>query len=121
MKNDFWKDDELEEPRTIVSSFIYGIGVILLLVVILGGIIFGYKMFAVNANREIFKHSTAYIEAAADFLAKSYWEYNQADTEQDKVAIMDYVIKRYPNLDFDEIENYDLENFYRQCLRGGGQ
>lgn len=121
MRNDFWEDDELKGAKTIVSSFIYGIGVILLLVVIFGGIAFGYKMFAVEANHEIFKNSTAYTEATAEFLAKSYREYNKAETEDEKAAIMDYVVKRYPNLDLDKIENYDLENFYRQCLRGGGQ
>ncbi len=93
--------------------------IVLLSVVIFGAIGFGYKRFAVDANREIFKHSTAYTETAANFLAKEYREYNQAETDVEKSAIMEYVIDRYPNLDLGDIENSDLKSFYRQCLNGG--
>lgn len=118
MNNDFW-DEGKEITKNIAFGVTRGILVVILLVILFGGIAFGYKMFAVEANHEIFKNSTAYTEAAAEFLAKSYREYNQAKAEDEKAAIMDYVVKRYPNLDLDKIENYDLENFYRQCLRGG--
>lgn len=93
--------------------------IVVVLVIIFGTIRFGYKRFAVDANREIFKHSTAYTETAANFLAKEYREYNQAETDVEKSAIMEYVIDRYPNLDLEDIENGDLKSFYRQCLRGG--
>lgn len=93
--------------------------IIVLLVVVIGGIGFGYKRFAVDANREIFKHSTAYTETAANFLAKEYREYNQAETDVEKSAIMEYVADRYPNLDLKDIENSDLKSFYRKCLQGG--
>ncbi len=93
--------------------------IVVLSVIIFGAIGFGYKKIAVDANREIFKHSTAYTETAANFLAKEYREYNQAETDVEKSAIMEYVIDRYPNLDLEDIENSDLKSFYRQCLRGG--
>ena len=96
-----------------------GVLLVVLLVVIFGAIGFGYKRIAVDANREIFKHSTTYTETVATFLAKEYREYNQAETEAEKTAIMEYVVDRYPNLDLEDIDNSDLKSFYRQCLRGG--
>lgn len=69
-----------------------------------------------NAEREVFKDSVAYTEQAASFLAKSYKEYNDAETEQDKGAIMEYVVLRYPNLDTDSIDNSTLRQFYIKCL-----
>lgn len=69
-----------------------------------------------NAEREVFKDSVAYTEQAASFLAKSYKEYNDADSEQDKDAVMEYVVLRYPNLDTDSIDNSTLRQFYIKCL-----
>lgn len=69
-----------------------------------------------NAEREVFKDSVAYTEQAASFLAKSYKEYNDAETEQDKDTVMEYVILRYPNLDTDSIDNSTLRQFYIKCL-----
>lgn len=69
-----------------------------------------------NAEREVFKNSVAYTEQAASFLAKSYKEYNDAESEQDKDTVMEYVIMRYPNLDTDSIDNDTLRQFYKKCL-----
>ena len=69
-----------------------------------------------NAKREVFKNSTAYTEEAAQFLAKSYKEYNDAETDADKNTIMEYVVMRYPNLDTDSIDNSTLRQFYIKCL-----
>ena len=69
-----------------------------------------------NAEREVFKESVAYTEQAASFLAKSYKEYNDAETKADKKTIMEYVIMRYPNLDTDSIDNDKLKQFYIKCL-----
>lgn len=69
-----------------------------------------------NAEREVFKDSVAYTEQAASFLAKSYKEYNDADSEQDKDAVMEYIVLRYPNLDTDSIDNSTLRQFYIKCL-----
>ena len=69
-----------------------------------------------NAEREVFKESIAYTEAAASFLAKEYKEYNDAETSEDKKTIMQYVIMRYPNLDTDSIDNDELRRFYNKCL-----
>lgn len=113
-------DREFKEGDYVFRKvFNRGVIIIVLLVIIFGAIGFGYKKFAVDANREIFKHSTTYTETAAQFLAKEYQEYNKADNDADRNTIMQYVADRYPNLDTDEIENRDLRNFYNQCLRGG--
>ena len=69
-----------------------------------------------NAEREVFKSTVAYTEQASSFLAKSYKEYNDAKTDADKKAIMEYVIMRYPNLDTDFIDNSTLKQFYIKCL-----
>lgn len=69
-----------------------------------------------EADREIFKQTTAYSEAAASFLADSYKQYNDAETDADKNTIMEYVVMRYPNLDTDSIDNSKLRQFYNQCL-----
>ena len=69
-----------------------------------------------NAEREVFKETVAYTEQAASFLAKSYKEYNDAETEADKNTIMEYVVMRYPNLNTDSIENSTLRQFYIKCL-----
>ena len=69
-----------------------------------------------EAEREVFKQTTAYSEAAASFLADSYQQYNKAETDADKNTIAAYVIMRYPNLDTDSIDNKTLRQFYSQCL-----
>ena len=69
-----------------------------------------------EAEREVFKETTTYNEAAVSFLADSYKEYNNAETDEDKAAIMSYVIMRYPNLDVDNIDNKTLKQFYKDCL-----
>lgn len=69
-----------------------------------------------EAEREVFKQTTAYSEAATSFLADSYKQYNDAETDADKNTIMDYVVMRYPNLDTDSIDNSKLRQFYNQCL-----
>lgn len=82
----------------------------------IGGIV--YKKVSTDAHREIFKSSVTYTESVASFLAKSYREYNLAEDDVSKKAIMNYVVQRYPNLDTNDIDNADLRNFYRNCLRG---
>lgn len=69
-----------------------------------------------EANREVFKQTTTYSEAAASFLADSYKQYNDAETDADRNTIMEYVVMRYPNLDTDSIDNSKLRQFYNQCL-----
>ena len=95
------------------------IGIVIL--VILGGIGgVGYTLtigkWQKNAEREVFKDSVAYTEQAASFLAKSYKEYSDAETDADKKTIMEYVIMRYPNLDTDSIDNSTLRQLYIKCL-----
>lgn len=69
-----------------------------------------------EAEREVFKETTTYNEAAASFLADSYKQYNEAETDSEKNTIMEYVIMRYPNLDYNNIENRTLRQFYKDCL-----
>lgn len=122
LDNEFKKDidREFKEGDYIAKkSLTRGALLVVILVIFFGAIGFGYKKIAVDANREIFKHSVAYTETAANFLAKEYREYNQAETDVERTAIMQYVANRYPNLDTDEIENSDLRSFYKKCLYGG--
>ncbi len=98
--------------------FVRVVIIVLLLIVIIGGISFGYKKLYVDANREIFKHSVTYTETAAQFLSKEYREYNSAESDADRNAIMQYVAERYPNLNANEIENLELRSFYNKCLKG---
>lgn len=69
-----------------------------------------------EAEREVFKQTTTYSEAVAFFLADSYKQYNDAESDADKNTIMKYVIMRYPNLDTDSIDNKTLRQFYNECL-----
>lgn len=114
-------DNELREAtyatRKIGTKIIAGIAILAVLGGI-GGV--GYTLtigeWQKNAEREVFKSTVAYTEQAASFLAKSYKEYNEADTDADKNAIVEYVIMRYPNLDTDSIDNSTLKQFYIKCL-----
>ena len=93
---------------------------ILVLVILcgIGGV--GYTLtigrWQKNAEREVFKEGVAYTEQTASFLAKSYKEYNDAESDTEKNTIMEYVIMRYPNLDTDSIDNSTLKQFYIKCL-----
>lgn len=69
-----------------------------------------------EAEREVFKEGVAYTEQAGSFLAKSYKEYKDAESDADKKTVMEYVIMRYPNLDLDSIDNDTLKQFYMKCL-----
>lgn len=94
--------------------------IVVLIIAIIGTVGgFAVKKWHAERDREIFKESTTYNEAAAAFLADCYKEYNSAETTAEKNAIMQYVIMRYPNLDLNAIENASLRQFYNKCLLGG--
>ena len=95
---------------------------LLVVVIVVGGTYTAIKWdmivdkWQTEADREVFKQTTTYSEAAASFLADSYKQYNDAETDADKNTIMEYVVMRYPNLDTDSIDNSKLRQFYNQCL-----
>lgn len=100
------------------------IGIRILVVVLIIGLLSTmgnvlYKEWKTDKDRDVFKNSETYTESAASFLADSYREYNEAETDAEKNAIMQYVIMRYPNLDMDNIDNMTLRQFYNKCLIGG--
>ena len=124
MVNDFNKkefNNDLKNADYITRKIGIRILVIIVLLTIVGGaggVIYTKTIGKAqkNAEREVFKESVAYTEQAASFLAKSYKEYNDAETKADKKTIMEYVIMRYPNLDTDSIDNDKLKQFYIKCL-----
>lgn len=69
-----------------------------------------------DANREVYKETTQYNESAAQFLADSWKQYNDAETDEEKDMIMEYVTMRYPNLDISNIDNKTLRKFYNDCI-----
>lgn len=95
---------------------------LLAVVIVVGGTYTAIKWdmivdkWQIAADREVFKQTTTYSEAAASFLADSYKQYNDAETDADKNTIMEYVVMRYPNLDTNSIDNNKLRQFYNQCL-----
>ncbi|WP_217959299.1 hypothetical protein [Acutalibacter muris] len=95
---------------------------LLVVVIVVGGTYTAIKWdmivdkWQTEADREVFKQTTTYSEAAASFLADSYKQYNDAETDADRNTIMEYVVMRYPNLDTDSIDNSKLRQFYNQCL-----
>lgn len=114
-------DTEVREGTYVFRKIAARVIVFIIAVVAIGG--FGGVIYTStigkaqkNAEREVFKESVAYTEAAASFLAKEYKEYNDAETSEDKKTIMQYVIMRYPNLDIDSIGNDELRRFYNKCL-----
>ena len=74
------------------------------------------RIWEKDADREVFKESTTYNEAAASFLADAYRDYNKAETDKDRETIMQYVVMRYPNLNYNNIDNQTLRDFYRTCI-----
>ena len=124
MINDFNKNEfnnDLKNTDYVTRKIGIRILVIIVLLTIVGGaggVIYTKTIGKAqkNAEREVFKESVAYTEQAASFLAKSYKEYNDAETKADKKTIMEYVIMRYPNLDADSIDNDKLKQFYIKCL-----
>lgn len=95
---------------------------LLVVVIVVGGTYTAIKWdmivdkWQTEADREVFKQTTTYSEAVASFLADSYKQYNDAETDADRNTIMKYVVMRYPNLDTDSIDNSKLRQFYNQCL-----
>ena len=122
------KDDFKKEFDECYSDGMYatrklGVTVIVIVLVLtllggISGVIFTMTIgkARVDAEREVFKSSVAYTEQAASFLAKSYKEYKDSESDSDKKAVMEYVVMRYPNLDVDTIDNEVLKNFYIKCL-----
>ena len=114
-------DNELREATYVTRKIGAKILIAIVILVILGGV--GGVVYTrtigkaqKNVEREVFKSTVAYTEQAASFLAKSYKEYNDAETDTDKKTIMEYVIMRYPNLDTESIDNSTLKQFYIKCL-----
>lgn len=94
--------------RTIIVIIIFGV------LFVVGGM--QYKKYKTEKEREIFKQSTSYNESAASFIADTYVQYNDAESEEEQLAIMEYVRMRYPNLDATHIENATLRQFYNKCI-----
>ena len=114
-------NDQIRKGSYITTHVLCRVAVSLIIAIVLIGLIsVGYTLtihkMQKNADREVFKSSIAYTEESAQFLAKSYKEYNEADKDDEKKAIMEYVSMRYPNLDIDSIENEKLKNFYLKCI-----
>lgn len=113
-------DSNFKEIDYVSKKLGFRIFIIALIISIIGAVGgYGYKKWAVEKDRDIFKSSVTYTESAAAFLADRYQEYSKAETPAEKTAIMQYVIMRYPNLDTDEIDNSVLRQFYNKCLIGG--
>lgn len=104
--------------KETVRNVIIGL---LAIVIIVGGTYTAIQWDAIvgkweiEAEREVFKQTTTYSEAAASFLADSYKQYNDAETDADKNTIMEYVVMRYPNLDTDSIDNDTLSGLSGGC------
>lgn len=114
-------DKEIREGSYVAGQIGKRALIVVLAFIVLGGIGgVGYTLtigkWQKNAEREVFKESVAYTEQAASFLAKSYKEYNETESDAEKKTIMEYVILRYPNLDTDSIDNSTLRQFYIKCL-----
>lgn len=123
-EKDFKEEFNREFNNGVYATRKTGVAVLIaaLVIILLGGIAgIGYTLTIgraqKNAEREVFKENVAYTEQAASFLAKSYKEYNEAESDADKDTIMEYVIMRYPNLDTDSIDNDTLKQFYIKCLQ----
>ena len=113
----------MSKVKTILLSVVATIAIILgisLLVMYFGefGVFYTktVEKHQTNAEREVFKESLPYTEQAAQFLAKSYREYNKAKDKDEKASIKEYVAMKYPNLDIDAIDNMKLRSFYNSCI-----
>lgn len=103
--------------RSILTRIVIGIGAIALVAgVFKVGYTYTIGKQQTNAEREVFKNTIAYTEQTAQNLAKYYKEYNEAETEEDKKAIQEYVVITYPNINTETIDNQTLRQFYVSCL-----
>ena len=113
--------NEINEEFSIIDYVGRRIMMRTVIVIVIFGVLFGvggmrYKKYKTEKEREIFKQSTSYNESAASFIADAYVQYNDAESEEDQLAIMEYVRMRYPNLDITHIENATLRQFYNKCI-----
>lgn len=112
---------EINEEFSILDYISHKIMVRAIFVIVIFGVLFGfgamqYKKYKTEKERDIFKQSTSYNESAASFIADAYVQYNNAESEEDRLAIMKYVRMRYPNLNASYIENATLRQFYNKCI-----
>ena len=112
---------EINEEFSILDYISHKIMVRAIFVFVIFSVLFGfgamqYKKYKTEKERDIFKQSTSYNESAASFIADAYVQYNDAESEEDQLAIMEYVRMRYPNLDATHIENATLRQFYNKCI-----
>ena len=112
---------EINEEFSILDYISHKIMVRVIFVIVIFSVLFGfgamqYKKYKTERERDIFKQSTSYNESAASFIADAYVQYNDAESEEDQLAIMKYVRMRYPNLNASHIENATLRQFYNKCI-----
>ncbi|MCR5185663.1 MAG: hypothetical protein K6D97_00910 [Clostridia bacterium] len=113
-------DENLKEMDYVGGKMLWRIVIIIVIFSALSGVIWVVsKRTSVEVERKTFKESTAYNEGAAQFLTKSYREYNQTDDPAEKQAVCEYVALRYPNLNTEHIEDKTLRDFYILCISGG--
>lgn len=94
------------------------IGGIILMIALIWGLGFlrlGYfKTFAPkteNVRREVFEETQSYVQGKVQDLAKSYEEYDKAETMEDKDAIEQAIVLRFAEFDESKIQSVDLRNF----------
>ncbi len=71
-----------------------------------------------EVKRDVYKTNPQYLEGITDDLAKYMYEYNTAETEDEKLAIQQVVVKRFADVDLDKILDRDLREFAKKCFNG---
>ena len=112
-----------------MKNIFKGIGILLGIFVVLNLFAFKtgtvdlqfYKYFGkqqANADREIFKENTTYIEGKADDLAKFKFELIKEKDPVARQAIVSTIIQRYSDFDPSKLEDQSLAKFLNDVKEG---
>lgn len=100
-----------------------------IMLILLFGILFGFgkvgnmleKTIGVeykNIKREQFENSDAYVHGSIDDLAKYKREYDNAETKEDKQAILNAIDDMFAEFDESKIDNSTLRRFLEDVREG---
>ena len=70
-------------------------------------------------ERDVWEESPSRVLGATQEINKRMLEYNEAETDEEKIAICAYLRNSYPDLTPEKIDDYKLRTFFEMCKYGG--
>ena len=107
---------------TVFAIIVIIAAIALVLFGVLHGNLFLYKYFAPKyqkAHRDVWEQTPSRIIGAEQDIAHRYYEFQKTNNSDEKEAICSYLRQAYSDINPDDLRDYTLRQFFRECKYGG--